>query len=143
MKFGNYLVLFKFSGQNLVQGFRILKKFQTESLTKCRSKKQSDLLFFKLFYFSGSLSNQTARPQAVFQGQLWIDKKKWKKDKSERKKPKFTKFLSNNCFLYIVYLSGVLIKVSLLGVISYWVDCISFSHRYRFPFQKLFLYECS
>ena len=79
-------MLFKFSGQNFAEGFGILKKFQrefrTEIRTEFRSKKPP---FQNLFYFSGSLSNQTARPQAVFQGQLWIDKKKWKTTKVKEK----------------------------------------------------------
>merc|ERR1712037_630308 len=63
-----------------------------------------------------------------------LTKKNEKKDKSERKKPEFTKFLSNNCFLYIVYLLKLVsLELYHIGVISFLFPQIQISISKTFP----------
>ena len=70
------------------------------------------ILFFRIFIQS-NCTTSSCLPRTIMN---------WRKknEKSERKKPKFTKFLLNNCYLYIVYLLKLVsLELYHIGVIAF------------------------
>ena len=111
-------MLFKFSGQNFAEGFGILKKFQREFRTEIRTEFRSKKHPFKTYFIFQDLYPIKLHDLKLSSKDNYELTKK--NEKSERKKPKFTKFLLNNCYLYIVYLLKLVsLELYHIGVIAF------------------------